>query len=515
MSPNPSPGQALLSRLVCLLLAVVACAPTARSDGAISAAASVTGAQHDRTADDRAALVERLDAIVREAVAREPLAGVSVAVLRGQDTLLRRGYGYADLGLRVLASEETTYRFLGPMLGAAIMQQVERGRLRLDDDASRLLPEFPWQGRHVTVRQLMDATSGLPDYHYLGDPQRAQRAVPKAHDEVTALFAGRPFMHEPGERSQWTISGFHLAGILLERVTGQSYPDYLREHIFNRAGLTRSFYCDDRSVVPGLARAYEALGRNFYNFPPESATLYPFIATVCTSAGDAASLIRALRDGRLLRPESYRAMMTARGTAKEASPQMSRGVGLRENQEEGHRWVGVSGSLMGFSSAVMDFPADSLTIAVLSNTSGQAALRVARSLARAALGLPRLPAPARREEAPPAEKVALSAVERARYVGTYRIKWAGVPGPLQNFQRTYRVFEQNGRLMIQALGEEPEPLLHEGADTFRIASWPSARIVFTLREGRAVSMTLRESGERGLSGPRVDEAWPNKPYPNR
>src|SRR4051812_1927716 len=269
MPLSPRRCTAFLSRLGCLFLALAACAPAARSSPASRTArptVRVSEAKRRKPASTRAALVKRLDSIVRDALQGEPLAGVSVAVLRGQDTLLLRGYGYADLGLKAPATEETTYRLLGPMLGAAIMQQVEKGRLRLDDDASRLLPDFPWQGRRVTVRQLMDATSGLPDFHYLGDARSAQRAVPKAHDEVTALFAGRPFTHEPGERWQWTISGFHLAGLILEKVTGRSYPDYLREHIFARAGLTRSFYCDDRAVVPSLARAYEGGGREFYNF---------------------------------------------------------------------------------------------------------------------------------------------------------------------------------------------------------------------------------------------------------
>jgi len=182
------------------------------------------------------ALAARLDSIARAALASEPMAGLSVAVLRGRDTLLLAGYGSADIGLGAPVTPATTFRVIGmPVLAAALLQQVEAGRLRLDDDASRLLPDFPWQGRRVTVRQLMDATSGLPDYHYLGDPHLARRGVPKAQDEVTALFAGLPFTHEPGAKWQWTISGFHLAGGLLERLTGKPYGDYSAGALARRA----------------------------------------------------------------------------------------------------------------------------------------------------------------------------------------------------------------------------------------------------------------------------------------
>ena len=396
------------------------------------------------------------------------------------------------------------------------MQQVEKGVLKLDGDVSGLLPDFPWQGRRVTVRQLMDMTSGLPSFHLLGDPIRARRGVPKARDEVTALFAGRPFMHEPGARFELTISGFHIAGMLLERVAGQPFPDYLREHIFGRAGLTRSFFCDDRAVTAGLARSYDVLRGVFLNYPLESATLYPYTASVCMSAGDAASLMRALRDGRLLQAESYRAMTTAVGIPSQTR-QEPRAVGLTTGQlgqEKSHRWVGGHPyPLMGFNSSLMDFPDDDVTIAVLSN-GGRSYVTspIARNLARAVLGLPLAPPRQLRPEEPqPTEEFPLASAERARYFGMYQTKWSGnADYPHRHWQRTFRVFEENDRLMIQALGEAPEPLLRTGEHTFTIASW-ATRIVFTLREGRAVSVSLQESDDLGVSGPRVDEPWPNTP----
>src|SRR5688572_18291344 len=155
-----------------------------------------------------AALTARLDSIMRDAVDRYRLAGVSAAVVHGRDTLLNRGYGSAELGLKVPATSTTRYRVLGPHLAVAVMQQVERGRVSLSDDVAQLITSFPWQGKRVTLRQLMDASSGLPDFHYLGDAEYRTIAMPKAPDEVTALVAGVPFTHEPGASWQWTITGF-------------------------------------------------------------------------------------------------------------------------------------------------------------------------------------------------------------------------------------------------------------------------------------------------------------------
>src|SRR6478735_4853779 len=162
-----------------------------------------------------------LDLIVQRVIARERVVGASVLVARGDRILLHKGYGFADLGLEAPTKDETVYHIVGPMLpftGIAVMQQVERGKLQLDDDISKFIPEFPLQGHHVTIRQLLNHTSGIVDYHYLGDPIEATSRQPKALDEVMALYAGKDWVNEPGKKWDWSISGFQLLVTIVERV---------------------------------------------------------------------------------------------------------------------------------------------------------------------------------------------------------------------------------------------------------------------------------------------------------
>src|ERR1041385_9136809 len=207
-----------------------------------------------------------LDAIVQRVIARERVVGASVLVARGDRILLHKGYGYADLGLQALTKDETVYHIVGPMLpftGIAVMQQVDRGKLALDDDISKFIPEFPLQGHHVTVRQLLNHTSGIVDYHYLGDPIEATSREPKALDEVTALFAGKNWVNDPGKKWDWSISGFNLLVTIVERVTGQSFPDYVQQNIFKPAGVKSTSYCDDFTLIRGLAHAYRKIGSSY------------------------------------------------------------------------------------------------------------------------------------------------------------------------------------------------------------------------------------------------------------
>jgi D-alanyl-D-alanine carboxypeptidase len=217
-----------------------------------------------------------LDAVAKQVIARERVVGASVLVARGDRIILHQGYGLADLELQAPAKDETVYHVVGPMLpftGIAVLQQMERGKLSLDDDISKYIPEFPMQGRHVSIRQLLNHTSGIVDYHYLGDPIEATSRQPKALDEVMALYAGRNWVNEPGKKWDWSISGFQLLVTIVERVSGQSFADYVQQNIFAPAGVKSTVYCDDFTLVPGLSHAYRKRG-NGYVFARENAMAY-------------------------------------------------------------------------------------------------------------------------------------------------------------------------------------------------------------------------------------------------
>jgi D-alanyl-D-alanine carboxypeptidase len=180
-----------------------------------------------------------LDSVARQAVAQSHVVGASVLVAKGDRILLLRGYGVSDLGLEAPARPDSVYHVVGPMLpftGVAVMQLVERGKLSLDDDIAKYLPEFPTQGHHVTIRQLLSNTSGIVDYHYRGDPLESTYRQPKAMDEVMALFANGQWVHEPGTQWDWSVSNFQLLTVVIERVAGQALGDYMQQNLFGPAG---------------------------------------------------------------------------------------------------------------------------------------------------------------------------------------------------------------------------------------------------------------------------------------
>jgi CubicO group peptidase (beta-lactamase class C family) len=456
-----------------------------------------------------------LDAIVQHVIAQERVVGASVLVVRGDKILLHKGYGFADLALEAPTKDETVYHVVGPMLpftGIAVMQQAERGKLSLDDDISKFIPEFPLQGHHVTVRQLLNHTSGIVDYHYLGDPIEATSRQPKALDEVTALYASKKWVNEPGEKWDWSISGFNLLVTIVERVTGQSFPDYLQQNIFKPAGVKSTSYCDDFTLTRGLAHAYRKIGAGYIE-ARENGMAYNSDLRFCSTVGDLLQLWRAIQDKHLVRPETFQQMTTAEGAAAHMSaqdPKAQYGFAMILNHEEDHRRIGQHGSLMGYSGSLYDFPADNLTIVVLTNTEDQNAYAITRALGRAILGLPPLPAPKREAEPTLADK-SISAAERKQLAGTFVLKLGQVGANLHDsfaqFRRTYRVFDENGRLMIQPLGEGPERLLKQDDGSFAMRSAPAAHISFVVQNGHAAKMKLDSPGFP-LVGERVGDGDP-------
>jgi CubicO group peptidase (beta-lactamase class C family) len=467
------------------------------------------------------ATARELDAVARRVIGEERVAGASVLVVRRDVVLLHAGYGFADLGLEAATKDETVYHVVGPMLpftGIAVMQLVERGKISLDDEIAKFVPEFPMQGRRVTVRQLLNHTSGIVDYHYLGDAIEATSRQPKALDEVMALYAGKKWVNEPGKKWDWSISGFQLLVTIVERVSGESFAGYVQKNIFEPAGVKQTSYCDDFSLVHGLSHAYRHFEKGFVP-AYENDMAYNADLRFCSTVGDIYRMWRAIGEQKLVKPETFAMMTTAEGAAAHmsaADPKAGYGFAMILNHEEEHRRIGQHGSLLGYSGSLYDFPEDGLTIVVLTNTEGQNAYAISRALSRAVLGLPVLPALPAAAKAPEETKLedgAVSAEERRALAGTFVLKLEhltdGLHDSFEQYRRTYRVFDEDGRLMIQALGQGPERLLKQADGGFAMRTAPREHITFAMKDGRPASMKIDPSGFGvAMSGERIGAGDP-------
>ena len=414
---------------------------------------------------------------------------MSVAVVRGKDTVVMKGYGLADVENDVSATAQTVYRIgsiTKQLTSAAVMQLVEQNKLSLDDTIGKFLPTLPATWRGAPIRQLLNHTSGIPSYTSAGPRWFSKMRLDLAHDSLLAIIAADSMDFARGSQWRYNNTGYYLLGMLIEKLTGRSYADVVRDQLTTPLGLRSTMYCGTRQLIKHRAQGYQPTPDNtLVNADPLSMN-QPFAAgALCSTVGDLVAWQRALAAGRVVTPASYAAMTTAEGAA--VGP--GYGYGLSIDTLGGKRRVQHGGGINGFNSMLEYVPSDSLIVVVLANTNGPWADRVAHNVARAALGVPLVAPPAKLADLP------TTAAERARFAGSYRLA-------LPTGQTlVLKVFERDGKVISQAEGQPEIPLRHQGNSVFGADFDPSLRLTFA--PGTPAPKVTLVQGGATIDGPRV------------
>ncbi len=444
----------------------------------------IVGAQ-----SSRAALITRLDSIASAPVKSGAVSGIAVAVVRGRDTLLMRGYGFADIENEVPVTPATVFR-IGSLTkqftSAAVMQLVEQRKLSLDDDLSTFLPDFPTRGRRILVRHLLNHTSGIPSYTDIGPRFGRVARLDLSPDSLIAIVANDSLQFEPGVQFYYNNTGYFMLGMVLEKVTGTKYGDYLESTIFRPAGLDQTVYCDARRLVPRRAHGYDRAPAGLVNTDYLSMQLPYAAGSFCSTVGDLVSWTRQLAGGRVVTANSFREMTTP-VTLASGRP-MTYGYGIGSDTVGGRQVISHGGGINGFAAFLSYVPRDSLIIAVLSNTSPAPSGPMADALMRAVLGIAPAPGPVAPQD------LAVSAAERARYAGEYAL---AMP---DGSRQVVRVLEQGDQLMVQTAGRPPVRMRSQGGHVF--VSMDGIRMAFDVSGERATGF-MRGTGSRRLEAVRL------------
>jgi len=328
----------------------------------------------------------RMDSLISAEVARTPIAGLSVAVVKGRDTILAKGWGYADIENDVPVTTAHVFRvgsITKQFTSAAIMQLVEKGRLSLDDTLGAMLPNMPASWRPVTLRQLLNHTSGIQSYTGIAPWQRRWRED-MSPDTIVRLVAADTLNFAPGSRWRYNNTGYVLLGMILDRATGKEYPKYLDEQFFKPLGLKNTMYCHTAPIIKHRALGYMLQGKELVNAEYLSMTQPYSAGALCSTVSDLVKWTRALHGGGVVTPASFRQMTTPIGAAAASHY----GFGIGSDSLGTHRRVAHGGGIHGFLSMLAHYPDDSLTVVVLANSSPAPVDQIATNLARIMFGMP-------------------------------------------------------------------------------------------------------------------------------
>jgi CubicO group peptidase (beta-lactamase class C family) len=312
------------------------------------------------------AVVDSIDGFVRSELARQRIPGMSVAVLRGDSLLLIRGYGYANVENHVPATDSTVYA-VGSLskqfTAAAIVLLSQQGRLGLDDPITRYLPEGSpvWSG--VTIRHLLTHTSGIPQDTTL-DSRRDYS------ESELVRSAAQPLQFEPGELESYSSTGYALLGVIIHRVTGVFWGDFVRDHIFRPLGMRTARVNSDPDTVPTRAAGYYLVNDTLQKPEPVSPSLNA-AADCCLSFSvrDLAQWAIGLKHGKVLGRAGLEMSWTPVQLNKAGT--YPYGLGWNIVEQRGYRRIGHSGAWLGSHATIQRYPDFNLTVIVLLNL-GQA-----------------------------------------------------------------------------------------------------------------------------------------------
>jgi CubicO group peptidase (beta-lactamase class C family) len=315
-----------------------------------------------RGAAQTAALPNAVERFITAELTRQQIPGMSVAVLRGDSVLLARGYGFANLEHRVPATDSTVYA-VGSLskqfTAAAIVLLSQQGRLALEDPITRYLPEGSavWSG--VTIRHLLTHTSGIPQDTTL-DSRRDYS------ESELVRSAAQPLQFKPGELESYSSTGYALLGVIIHRVTGMLWGDFVRDHIFRPLHMRTARVNSDSDIVPNRAAGYYLANDTLQNAEWVSPSINA-AGDCCLSftVRDLAHWAVGLNHGRVLGRAGLQMSWTP--VRLNSSGTYPYGLGWNIFEQRGYRRIGHSGSWRGFHATVQRYPDFNLTVIVLLN----------------------------------------------------------------------------------------------------------------------------------------------------
>jgi CubicO group peptidase (beta-lactamase class C family) len=312
------------------------------------------------------AVPDTVDRFIRAELKRQRIPGMSVAILRGDRVLLARGYGFANLEHRVPATDSTVYA-VGSLskqfTAAAIVLLSQQGRLGLDDPISRYLPEGSAVWSAVTIRHLLTHTSGVPQDTTL-DWRRDY-----AESELVRS-AARPLDFEPGALESYSSTGYALLGVIIHRVTGMPWGDFVRDQIFRPLGMRTARVNSDTDIVPNRTAGYYFVNDTLTN--PE------WVSPSINATADCCLSFTVLDLARWAIGLNHRKVLGETGLEMSWTPVRLNdggtypyGFGWNIFEQRGYRRIGHSGAWRGSHATMQRYPEFDLTVIVLLNL-GQA-----------------------------------------------------------------------------------------------------------------------------------------------
>ncbi|HEX5886929.1 MAG TPA: serine hydrolase domain-containing protein [Pyrinomonadaceae bacterium] len=308
----------------------------------------------------------KVDDYIRAEMKTQQIPGLSLAVINNGEIVLARGYGLANVEHQAPVKPETIFQSgsVGKQFtAAAVMLLVEDGKLNLDDKLTKYIANSPESWNKITVRHLLTHTSGMTDYPKDFDMRRDY-----TEDDLVQMIKSTPLAFQPGEKYSYSNLAYVMLGVLIRKVSGKFYGDFLQERVFKPLDMSTARVISEADIVANRAAGYRVVNGQLKNQNWVSPSLNTTAdGALYLTVYDMAKWDAALYTEKLLKRASLDAMWTpVKLNNGKTHPY---GFGWALGQVRGHRIVEHGGSWQGFKSHISRYVDDKLTVVVFANQS--------------------------------------------------------------------------------------------------------------------------------------------------
>jgi len=316
----------------------------------------------------------KVDGYVRGEMQRERIPGLALGVYQDGKIVKAEGYGVANLEWDVAVKADTIFQSgsVGKQFAAtAVMMLVEEGKVGLDDPVQKYFADAPESWKNIKIRNLLSHTSGLGEY------ENGPRTKPDGpfylrldmtEDEIYKRMAAMPLDFKPGEDWSYRNTNYVLLGIVIHKVTGKFYGDYLQERIFKPLGMTTTRIISEADIIPHRAAGYELVKGQLKNQEWVSPTFNSTAdGTLYFTVLDLEKWDAALYTEKLLKRSSLEQMWTVMKLNNGQPNKANYGFAWDIKQTNGHKVIEHGGAWQGFTCHIARYVDDKLTVVVLTN----------------------------------------------------------------------------------------------------------------------------------------------------
>ncbi|HSO77847.1 MAG TPA: serine hydrolase, partial [Bacteroidales bacterium] len=414
----------------------------------------------------------------------------ALVAVKGQ-IIYKKAFGMANIELDVAMQPDNVFRIgsiTKQFTAVAILQLMEQGKLKLDDEITKFIPDYPTNGHIITVEHLLTHTSGIKSYTNVKEFGKLSRTDMKP-EEVVDLIKTKPMEFAPGTKWSYNNSGYFLLGYIIEKITGKTYQEYLEENIFVPVGMTSSLYGNDIDIVKKRATGY-APGKDGIVNAEFLSMLLPYAAgSIQSTVEDLFKWNQALHSYKLVKKETldmafreYK-LLNGKGT--------SYGYGWMLSGLQGSPTIEHGGGINGFLTNAIYLPQEDVFVALFSNSTTKAPDFTSQKMAALAIGKPLI-----------INKVILTETELDEFAGIYT----------DEEEKEVTVSREGTDLFVMRSGGQSRKAFPAGKDKFffedsfttvTFTRDASGKIVSALYDDRGKTFTIKRTAKELKEKPAI------------